>query len=127
MEEEVSLERLNRQLQMCSRMLDECAGLVRDLELNPKENIRKIGEALRLIFAILDDIYKQRPDLTPKHLKEELARPGNATEADREYLRYLRDIADGHRLYLERLECWIRELEDTVKQDRDKKEGGLAL
>jgi len=118
MEDEVSLERLNRQLQMCSRMLDECAGLVRDLELNPKENIKKIGEALFSIFAITDNIYKQRPDLTPKYLKREPARLGRATEADREYLLYLRDIASGHRLYLERLEGSIRELEDEIKPGR---------
>ena len=123
MNEEVSLERLDRQLAMSTRMLGDCAGLIRDLELNTKENLRRIGEALALIFAIQDHIYEQRPDLTPEHLKKEWNRPKSAAEAARESLPYLRDLANGHRLYLERLEGEISDLEDTIKQDGAGEEG----
>jgi hypothetical protein len=61
-------------------MLDDCARLIRDLELNAHENIRRIGEALVLIFDIQAHIYEQRPDLTPEHLKKGWNRPRSATE-----------------------------------------------
>jgi hypothetical protein len=115
MKEEVSLERLNRQLAMSSRMLDDCAGLIRDLELNPKENIRRIGEALVLIFDVQDQIYEQRPDLTPEHLKKEWNRPRSETEAAEDELASLRGEAEAHKLYLEWIERRISELEKTTK------------
>ncbi|HJX60958.1 MAG TPA: hypothetical protein VJ578_00185 [Dehalococcoidia bacterium] len=80
MENEVSLERLNRQLAMSWRMLGDCSRLIRDLELNHEENIRRIGDALLLIFDILGQIYELRPDLTPEHLKKEWNRPMSDTE-----------------------------------------------
>jgi hypothetical protein len=50
MKRSASLKLLNRSLDRFARMLDDCAGQIRDL--NPKRNIRKIGEALWNIFEI---------------------------------------------------------------------------
>jgi hypothetical protein len=112
---EVSLERLNRQLAMSWMMLGDCSRLIRDLELNHEENIRRIGNALLLIFDILDQIYEQRPDLTPEHVKKEWNRPRSATEGAKEVLARLREEVHGHRLYVEYLERQISELEGTIK------------
>jgi hypothetical protein len=70
MKREVSLEYLDYRLSRASRLLDECAKLIRDLELNPQYNITKIAEALTRIFEIRSQIYDQRPDLMPDFLKK---------------------------------------------------------
>jgi len=117
MKKEVSLDRLDRQLTRSARMLDDCAGLVRDLELNPKENIRKIGEALVKVFEIHGQIYEKRLDLTPEHLKKEWNRPWPGTRAAEDEVASLRDHAWGLKQYLEWIERRIGELEKTTKQD----------
>jgi hypothetical protein len=115
MNEDISLERLDRQLAMCSSILDDCGHLIVDLELNPKENVRRIADALLLIFDIQGHIYKQRPDLTPDHLKKGWNRPMSATEGAQYQLAILRIEADNHRRYVERLERGIGEIERTTK------------
>ena len=115
MEEEVSIERLNRQLELSTGMLGDCSRLIRDLELNPNENIRRIGEALLLIFDIQSQIYEQRPDLTPEHAKKGWNRPKSATEGAKEVVARLREHVHGHRLYLEYLERQISEVEKAAQ------------
>ncbi len=69
MTEEISLDSLNSKLGEAAKLLDECAHRIRDLDLDPKANIRRIGEALANVFEIQNQIYERRPDLTPNYLK----------------------------------------------------------
>jgi len=115
MNEEVSLERLNRQLELSTGMLGDCSRLIRDLELNHHENIRRIGEALMLIFDIQGQIYEQRPDLTPEHAKKGWNRPKSATEGAKEVVARLRKEVRGHRIYIEYLQRQMSDLEKTAK------------
>ena len=115
MEEEVSLERLNRQLAMSSSMLGDCSRLIRDLELNHEENIRRIGEALVRIIDIQGQIWELRPDLTPEHAKKEWNRPKSEAEGAREVLARLKDEVEGHRLYIEYLERQMSEVEKKAQ------------
>jgi hypothetical protein len=62
------VEIINRKLRRVTKILDGAAGDIRDAKLYPRRNIRHVGEALMSIFAILDDVYRARPDLLPKHL-----------------------------------------------------------
>jgi hypothetical protein len=96
-------------------MLGDCSRLIRDLELNHKENIRRIGEALVLIFDIQGQIYEQRPDLTPEHAKKGWNRPRSESEGARDALARLTDLVHGHRLYLERLEHEMSELQKKAR------------
>lgn len=64
-----SLEYLNKLLTESSESLDVAAREIRDLQLNPEQNIKVIGEILMKIFEIRLQIYKQRPDLAPDYLK----------------------------------------------------------
>ena len=126
MKKEVSLDHLDRQLTKSARILDECARLIRDLDFG-KENIGRIAEALVQIFEIQNQIYEQRPDLTPEHLKKEWNRPRPGTRAPEDELRFLRDEAEriknelaknedgGHKQYLAWIERRISELEKTTK------------
>ena len=70
MRREASLEYLDKRLHKASKLLEGCAELIRDLDLNKHENIRRIGEALMRIFDVQREIYQERPDLTPDNLKE---------------------------------------------------------
>ena len=112
---EVSLDRLDRELTKSTRMLGDCAGLIRDLEFNPRENIGKIGRALVEIFEIQNEIYEQRLDLTPEHLKKDLGRPWPGTRGAEEELKALRDDAKVNKHYLEWLQRPIRELGETAR------------
>jgi len=126
MKKEVSLDRLDRQLTKSARILDDSARLIRDLDFG-KENIGRIAEALVMIFEIQNQIYEQRPDLTPEHLKKEWNRPRPGTRAPEDELRFLRDEAEriknelaknedgGHKQYLAWIERRISELENTTK------------
>ena len=126
MKKEVSLDRLNRQLTKSARTLDDSARLIRDLDFG-KENIGRIAEALVQIFEIQNQIYEQRPDLTPEHLKKEWNRPRPGTRAPEDELRFLRDEAErikhelaknedgGHKQYLAWIERRISELEKTTE------------
>ncbi len=70
MENEPSLDRLDSQLRQAAKLLNDCAKLIRDIQLDSKSNIRRIGEALVNVFEIQNQIYERRPDLTPDHLKD---------------------------------------------------------
>jgi len=63
-------ESLNELLNKAASKLDRAANMVRDLNLSPENNIRKIGEALANVFEIQHQIYALRPDLKPDFLKE---------------------------------------------------------
>lgn len=62
------VEGVNRKLRRAVANLNAAAGDIRDANLHPKRNIRRVGEALMTIFAILDDVYRSRPDLLPHYL-----------------------------------------------------------
>lgn len=62
------VEVINRKLERVTAILNDAAGDIRDADLYPRRNIRHVGEALMSIFAILDDVYRARPDLLPRHL-----------------------------------------------------------
>ena len=112
MKKEVSLD---RQLTKSARMLSDCARLVKDLDFNRRENMKRIAAALTTIFEVQNQIYERRPDLTPEHLKKEWNRPRPGTRAAEDELASLRGEAHGHRLYLEWIERRISELEQTTK------------
>ena len=118
----VSLDRLDERLRKVAEILDRCARLIVDLDLNTHQNLKRIGEALRRIFEIEGEIYELRPDLTPEYLTEEWIRAQRATRTPENELAFLRNEAEGYRRFLERAERRISELEETVKQDN--KEGG---
>jgi hypothetical protein len=64
-----ALERLSEKLETASKVLDESAGLIAELDVG-SERIRAIGYCLVAIFDIQEQIYKERPDLIPESLKE---------------------------------------------------------
>jgi len=125
MKKEVSLDRLNRQLTKSARTLGDCAALIVDLRFSSSENVRRIGNALVMIFEIQNQIYEQRPDLTPEHVKKEWNRPRPGTRAAEDELAFLRDEAERLKHHLARDEAdkhylaWIErrvsELEKTTK------------
>ena len=63
-------EELEILLNEASHLLDRAAENVRDVGLDPEENVRKIGEAMVLVAEIRQQIYKQRPDLKPEYLDQ---------------------------------------------------------
>jgi hypothetical protein len=65
-----SLEHLNELLAKSGELLDQAANEVRDLQLNPDQNVRKLGEVLVSIFEIRLQVFEQRPDLEPDYLKK---------------------------------------------------------
>ena len=119
MKKEVSLDRLDRQLTKSAKMLGDCAALIRDLDLDAHENIKRIGEALVRIFEIEGQIYELRPDLTPKYLTKEWIRTHRATRTPEDELAFRRNEAEGYRRWLERTERRISELEEMTKRDSD--------
>ena len=64
-------ERLDAKLQRAVRLLGESSALLRDLELNPERNIRRIADALWVIFDVQTELYNQRPDLKPEDLRDQ--------------------------------------------------------
>jgi hypothetical protein len=64
-----ALGRLNEKLETAAKVLDDCAQLVVDLELEPQAHLRSVGRALGTIFEIQNQIYEERPDLIPEFLK----------------------------------------------------------
>jgi len=64
-----SLDELNAELERVVKMMDGCIDAIKELDLVPRANIGHVGEALAAIFEIQFEIYKQRPDLTPKLLE----------------------------------------------------------
>jgi hypothetical protein len=69
MPEKPSLDSLNAELTNAAKMLNGCTSVIRKLDLQPRANVRHIGEALVAIFEIQNDIYRRSPDLTPDYLK----------------------------------------------------------
>lgn len=65
------VERLSKQLDESARLLDDCAGQIRDLRLDPEKTIKRIGEALWSINQIRLQIYELRPDLRPAYLNKD--------------------------------------------------------
>jgi hypothetical protein len=67
-----ALARLNDKLETAGKVLGDCAELVVETELGPLEHLRAIGTCLATIFDIQFQIYHERPDLTPRFLKDAL-------------------------------------------------------
>jgi len=63
---EISYESLDKLLTAAASQLNDAAGLIRDLDLAPDSNIKKVGESLVNIFEIQQEIYAVRPDLCRK-------------------------------------------------------------
>jgi hypothetical protein len=63
------LEAVNQKLIQVGHSLDECASLIREAELNYRDNIRRIGEALAILDDVQHDIWNVRPDLMPENAK----------------------------------------------------------
>ena len=68
--EEATLEYLDARLHRSVKLLSSCTSSVRELELNPQRNVRRIAEAMVEVFEIQNEIYKLRPDLMPHYLKK---------------------------------------------------------
>ena len=65
-----SFDALENLLDQASKLLDKAADQIRDLELNPQRNVRRIGEAIVLASEIRNEMYERRPDLKPDYLKQ---------------------------------------------------------
>ncbi len=77
----ITIDSINNLLEESRRLLNEAAGQIRDLPLDPqKPNIRHIGNALVEITEIQIQIYALRPDLEPFYLKGPLSNPKRAFE-----------------------------------------------
>ncbi len=60
-------EEIDSILKSCATHLDKCAGLVRDLPLEPvRENIYRIGRALAEIGELRAELFKLHPQLKPE-------------------------------------------------------------
>jgi hypothetical protein len=65
-----SFDRLAELLMRATKLLDEAAREVRDLQFNASANVRVIGEAMCKIFDVCGAIYEVRPDLKPDYLND---------------------------------------------------------
>ncbi len=68
-----TLALLDQDLTLASRVLDNCAGLFRDLDLDPV-NVRTIADCLASISDVHWQIYQERPDLVPDFLRDAFER-----------------------------------------------------
>ena len=75
MAKEPRIDQLNASLDQAWRTLERCTSLIMELQLDPPENVRRIGQALAAITEIQLAIYVIRPDLTPERMKKEWNRP----------------------------------------------------
>ncbi len=64
-----TLALLDQDLTLASHVLDNCAGLFRDLDLDPV-NVRTIADCLASISDVHWQIYQERPDLVPDLLRD---------------------------------------------------------
>lgn len=64
----MGLDEIERDLARVAKVLDRMSAKIRDADLDPQRNVRRIGEALVNIFEIRHDIYRKRPDLLPRLL-----------------------------------------------------------
>jgi hypothetical protein len=62
------LARLNEKLETASKLLNDCAELVVELDM-PNGKVSAVGTCLALIFDVQDRVWKERPDLIPQFLK----------------------------------------------------------
>lgn len=69
MHEPPSLDSLNTKLREIIVGLEECARLIRDLDLNKSENIRRVADAVTRVHMIQLEVYGNRPDLAPPSTK----------------------------------------------------------
>jgi GNAT superfamily N-acetyltransferase len=69
--EDQALAKIAAQMLWVSSTLDDCAALIRDIELNHGENVRKIGKVLAELFDIEAQVWEKRPDLLPLYLRKE--------------------------------------------------------
>ena len=70
MKKSASLDHLDFELRRASEILDSCATMIRDIPLDPTHHhIKKIGDALTIVFEIQLRIYALRPELMPAVLK----------------------------------------------------------
>jgi len=65
------MEKLNKFLTEAASKLDKSAALIRDLDLDQKNNRERIAEALANIFEIQHQIYDINPELKPDYLKND--------------------------------------------------------
>ena len=64
-----SSKQINAKIATAAKLLDEVASMVRDADLKPRKNIRRIGIALTYIFEVQHDTWRADPSLVPKWLK----------------------------------------------------------
>jgi hypothetical protein len=64
-----TLGRINKRLTGATRQLNQAARDIRDAKFQPQRSILKIGEALAIVFDIQNEIYRERPDLLPKYMR----------------------------------------------------------
>jgi len=69
MQDERAIEVLDERLTEAATRLEGLTDLIRSIDLNPDENVRRIGEAIGQISLIRKDIYARRPDLLPENLR----------------------------------------------------------
>lgn len=69
--EKASLAELDQMLEECCRQLDCVARCINDVNLEPKENIRRIGNAIVELSGIRQRIYERYPDLVPAYLRKQ--------------------------------------------------------
>ena len=67
-----ALGRLDEKLKTAAKVLDDCAPLIVDLELEPMIHLHAIGSCLVTIYDIQRQIWEERPDLVPGFLKRSL-------------------------------------------------------
>jgi hypothetical protein len=64
-----ALARLNTKLEAAAKLLNDCAELSVELELEPTTHLHAIASCLGIVFVIQNQIYDERPDLAPGFLK----------------------------------------------------------
>jgi hypothetical protein len=110
---EPSIEQVEAELRLAAQILDRCAGMIRDVPIEPRgEHIKRIGTALANVFDIQHAIYGLRPDLMPASLKETPARPADDAELSVAYLAAKKAEDDGN------VSSAIRAFEDFLLVDR---------
>ena len=76
-----SVESVHNLLLVATRALDGAASEIRDAGLDPVgQNIEHVGHALAEISGILRTIYRIRPNLEPRHLREQQPHPNADAE-----------------------------------------------
>jgi hypothetical protein len=66
MVEDAKCKELNEKLDIAAKLLDESCDLIKKLDVDTTENIRRVGHALTWIFQIQFTIYSRCPELDPR-------------------------------------------------------------